>query len=401
MEPEILGVTDDNRLVSTYVPAVHTPLDPCIRDGDNFIMRESPLHGIRGYQKMGVVDLHRPHDYLRAYRGRILRNDTTDLWQKSNEFDIHIQEIHKDNYQDYQVQNPNAMVDDFRNMTAVLRHLQPYQHPNIANLVDCLEDENYIYIVTEFGGPDLYELVSTSSGHYDSLLDEKRVRNIFKQVVTALTFLQEVGVYHQDLQLDNIGLHENGVVKLMDFGRAVFVPRMTLAQIKQTFDQHNLGHNPYPAMYDRYDAEGNEQLIPLLIAPNILSGGRLTISPERITVHPATVPHLSNDMVTQNPFAFTAIPFDAYRSENWTLGIILYYLLTGSAPWTIAHRGDAFFIQNSQPDNVMQILQNMPTLAGTPMSLDVIDLVRTLLSSVDPATRLSLAQIRAHPCMDG
>ena len=94
------------------------------------------------------------------------------------------------------------------------------------------------------------------------------------------------------------------------------------------------------------------------------------------------------------------------------MGFRLYFLLTGSAPWTAAHAGDKYYLQNREQETVMNNLDSLPTLdktltlgdasnPPTPMSFEVRDLVSKLLSAVDPATRPSLDEIRAHPWMAG
>ncbi len=71
--------------------------------------------------------------------------------------------------------------------------------PNIIQLIDCFEDEDYISIVVELiQGYDLFEY----SNHVT--LTEDETKQIIKQIVTGVEVLHRNGVVHGDIKLENI-----------------------------------------------------------------------------------------------------------------------------------------------------------------------------------------------------
>jgi BR serine/threonine kinase len=85
------------------------------------------------------------------------------------------------------------------------------------------------------------------------------------------------------------------------------------------------------------------------------------------------------------PEIIRGVPYDGKMSDVWSAGVILYAMLTGTLPFT--------------GDSVRMIAQRIKK--GTyviPQGLDpsVIDLIRGILV-VDPAKRLTVAQIKVHP----
>jgi len=90
-------------------------------------------------------------------------------------------------------------------------------HPNIVNLVHSFETEAHIYIVLEFcSRGDLYEAIRTSTGP----LETEHVRRFMLELVDAVAYLHEKGMYHRDIKPENIFLNQNGEMKLGDFGLA-------------------------------------------------------------------------------------------------------------------------------------------------------------------------------------
>lgn len=73
---------------------------------------------------------------------------------------------------------------------------------------------NLVYIVTEYvTGDNIFKLIKTlrASG-------EEGARYIMKQMVETLLYLEQKGVAHLDLKLENIMLDDQYNVKLVDFG---------------------------------------------------------------------------------------------------------------------------------------------------------------------------------------
>jgi Protein kinase domain len=92
------------------------------------------------------------------------------------------------------------------------------QHRNIVTLFDFGEDEGTPYIVMEFlHGQTVAEFVRSGAK-----LAIDRVLDIGAQLCTGLHFAHLRGVVHRDIKPPNIWLNDDGGVKLLDFGIAKY-----------------------------------------------------------------------------------------------------------------------------------------------------------------------------------
>jgi len=146
------------------------------------------------------------------------------------------------------------------------------RHPNVLRLLDHFENAEYIFIVMEL----------LAGGDYGSYLTklkfkitEDRLAKDIHQIASGLKYLHQYGILHRDLKPENIMLSDksdNYVVKIMDFG---------LSKI--------LG--PQEKVADGFGTLS-------FVAPEVL--------------------------IRQ--------PYDK-QVDIWSLGVILYYALTGSLPF--------------------------------------------------------------------
>jgi class 3 adenylate cyclase len=96
-------------------------------------------------------------------------------------------------------------------------------HPNIVTVHDIGDDEGQPYIVSQYmAGGDLEGLLREAEGH--RLPTDQAVR-IANQIRQALEYAHDRGVIHRDLKPGNIWLTEDGTAKLGDFGLAVALDR--------------------------------------------------------------------------------------------------------------------------------------------------------------------------------
>jgi serine/threonine protein kinase len=91
------------------------------------------------------------------------------------------------------------------------------RHPNIVRCYDAFAvDESTLAIVLEYvRGEELFDKI-TASGY----LAESTSREIFRQLVSAIGYLQTFLIVHRDLKPENVMINMNFVVKLTDFGFA-------------------------------------------------------------------------------------------------------------------------------------------------------------------------------------
>ena len=143
-------------------------------------------------------------------------------------------------------------------------------HPNIVTIYDAGEDHDLSYIAMEF--LDGYDL--KEHARPDNLLPMREVIRICMEVAEALGYAHDKGVVHRDIKPANIMLLKNGMAKVTDFG----IARATASSKTKT---------------------------------GVVKGTPFYMSPEQIT----------------------GKKVDG-RTDIYSLGVVLYELLTGSQPFS-------------------------------------------------------------------
>lgn len=203
-------------------------------------------------------------------------------------------------------------------------------HPNIARTYTKFEDKENLYLVQEY--------IKKSSNFFDYLekrgfvaTEEKKAKKILRQLVDALTYARSNGISHRDIKLENIlYCEETDTVKIIDWG---------LCSVDKIYeDSQFVGSPDY-------------------VAPEVL-------------LHQQYLPELA---------------------DTWSLGVVLFIMLTGRIPFHRKLRADLQSIED-HPKLVLPV--------GMKMSDEAFDLVSSMLTS-DPANRASLRTIarqigRAH-----
>ncbi len=85
-------------------------------------------------------------------------------------------------------------------------------HPNVCTIYDILENEGQLFIVME------YVDGATLRGKHN--LSVKQVIDVGAQAAEGVAAAHEKGIVHRDIKPENIMLTKSGVVKVMDFGLA-------------------------------------------------------------------------------------------------------------------------------------------------------------------------------------
>lgn len=99
-------------------------------------------------------------------------------------------------------------------------------HPNIVSVLDVGNDQGLPYMVMEYvNGPDLKDYI-----HDNSPLDLHEVIRIMDQILSAVALAHKHNVIHRDLKPQNILMDKRGNVKIADFGIAVALNQSSITQ---------------------------------------------------------------------------------------------------------------------------------------------------------------------------
>jgi len=157
-------------------------------------------------------------------------------------------------------------------------------HPNILTIHEIGTDNGTHFIATEFvEGETLRALIMM-----DAPMRPAQALDLAIQVATALSAAHAAGIVHRDIKPENVMRRDDGFVKVLDFG---------LAKLVETEKDSAADPNaPTQRVY--------------LTNPGVVMGTAKYMSPEQAS----------------------GKPVDA-RTDIWSLGVILYEMLTGKHPF--------------------------------------------------------------------
>jgi serine/threonine protein kinase len=237
---------------------------------------------------------------------------------------------------------------------AVLQFLGSY-HSNILGCLDVLRDRDRLYTVMPWcEGGDLYGRFigrGSNSSKSSKVMSEDEARVMFGQLLSGISHLQNKGVCHRNLSLENLVIDSKGHLKIIDFGMALRVPYSDAKNFNSITDV----------------SEGSTRR--LISRKYHQDGGNLT--------------YLAPEILEQ-------ADFDGLAVDLWAAGIILFCWLVGATPFRFAHSSDLRFARISTG-----YLREMIRGLDINISDDACDLVQRMLYG-DPAKRLSLSQIQNH-----
>ena len=167
-----------------------------------------------------------------------------------------------------------------------IRINQQLHHPGIVKLFDLLSDENNFYVIMEFCQSGELFQYIVDRGP----LSEQDARPFVRQILECLEYIHRQNVTHRDLKPENLLLDQLGRVKLSDFGLSRFLGKDGLVE------------TPCGS--------------PCYASPECISGA----------------------------------PYDGKTTDVWSVGVILYAMLTGQLPWTKRNQAQLFAHQEEQID---------------------------------------------------
>jgi len=213
--------------------------------------------------------------------------------------------------------------------------------PNIVRMQDlqiCGNDES-VLILEYLPNGELFDLVSIAGPFKENL-----TRTCMKQILEAIHSCHINGIYHRDLKLENIMLSETFALTIIDFG---------LCHI----EKHNL-------RVDEREITGEVGTLTY-IAPEILDGSL----------------------------------YRGSEADMWSIGVILFIMLIGHAPFLEARRGDYWFDKIITND-VDTFWLSHEANTNARISHSAKDLLIRMLQTT-PRNRLKLEEVFAHPFMQG
>lgn len=242
-------------------------------------------------------------------------------------------------------------------------------HPNISGLRDMYEDQNFYYLILDLvtGGEMFEHLIQY--GAYS----EADAARLMHEIASALAFIHGVGVVHADLKPENLLLSTknrlNGTIKMIDFGCAV------VSDDEDSFADDD--DDDITAVGSRNKNKRNKK-IKMKKASS--TGTTAYWPPERFTS-------------SANKTDFYATP----AMDMWSVGVILYIMLTGVHPFDI--RGGS---TDAETKNAILANPHPPMdyeLVGN-LSDSAIDLILKLMEP-DPDKRISAYEMLQHPWVRG
>ncbi|KAK4773598.1 hypothetical protein SAY87_028617 [Trapa incisa] len=103
-----------------------------------------------------------------------------------------------------------GLVEQIKREISVMRIAR---HPNIVQLYEVMATKSKIYFIMEYAkGGELFDKVAKGR------LKEDIARKYFIQLIDAVDFCHDKGVYHRDIKPENLLLDDNENLKVSDFG---------------------------------------------------------------------------------------------------------------------------------------------------------------------------------------
>lgn len=206
-----------------------------------------------------------------------------------------------------------------------IRILQKFQHPGIAILYDLFKDTLNYYIMLE---------LCTDGTLLEYIMQRKKIQEdeakyIFKQIIETLVYVHKNGIAHRDIKPENIMIDSDKNIKFIDFGFSAFVEQDHLFSTKCG--------------------------TPNYAAPELISGK----------------------------------PYDGFKADIWSCGVVLYSMVFGQLPWTKVN-------QHQLLDQIVRAEYFIPMS----ISQECSDLISKMMNP-DTEKRIKMEDVLNHPWLRG
>lgn len=210
------------------------------------------------------------------------------------------------------------------------------ENPHVPDVYGLFKDKGALYLVQELiNGVNLKQWLTTQSQG----LTQDLARHIFKQVVEVVLELHRKNIMHRDIKAANILIADKNKISLVDFGSSAS------------------GH----------------------CRRRSFTGTPATTAPETVGQEEDTNQDVGYDV----------------KVDSWSLGILLFELLTGGVPFAI-HNRFAFMSRYESGEQEFQLTASQRDLLRERHSTQACDLICAMLA-FDPKVRIGADEVLAHP----
>lgn len=203
-------------------------------------------------------------------------------------------------------------------------------HPNIIETLDIIQEGSSFFEIMEYAPNDLFNVVMSG------MMSREEIACCWRQLLNGLEYLQQMGIAHRDIKLDNLVLDHLGILKIIDFGCSTVY--------KYPFES-NITHTKGKAVKDW--AQKSYKYILIFILG--VFGSDPYIAPEQ----------------------YTQPTYDPRLSDVWSCGIVFLCMTIRRFPWRIPRQTDPSFRafatnQNQQQFRLLKLLprEARPVMAG-------------------------------------
>ncbi|KAI9291386.1 kinase-like protein [Neoconidiobolus thromboides FSU 785] len=211
--------------------------------------------------------------------------------------------------------------------------LSQLHHENVIKTIDVVSHYDQIVTIMEFCPVNLFRLIKEKS------LNLFDLQEYFSQLGAGVAYLHnECGIAHRDLKLENLGIGQDGQLKILDFGSAI-----CLAPNSPSIPEHTCPVCPPPMITSCRSSSSSSDFLfkQNKRVPSIkvkgLCGSDPYIAPEIWE----TVANLRRG--TGNCHCCRQCGYDPFKADIWSLGVIYVSMHSGKFPWGVAKPHDADF----------------------------------------------------------
>ena len=222
-------------------------------------------------------------------------------------------------------------------------HKRVSDHKNVVTFYEFFSDPFYTYVVLDLSlGGDLFSAITEKKIFYKRT---PLIKEAFAQLVDAVHFCHERGVFHRDIKPENILCTDDGKhVRLADFGLSI--------------DSEYCSDFGCGSSY--YMSPGSSPFVILSLFSHFISEC------------------IGQEVVGES--------YSTRHNDTWALGVILVNMITNRNPWRYATTDDDCFLSYTQDSEFLREV--------LPISQEVNDLLK-LVYTMDANARILLPDFQA------